>query len=150
MIKGVYWPRDFWTMKDFNVKLDNEKCRLIVSCHLGCDGDRLIDEVNSDPKGVVFSASFDSLKKMAKIVCNEGIDMSQPLSDYLISHIVEGLAIRIYEDYLPNVKESAVYEGNGKDETFLKDYCIDKLTKDQESNIKKLNKELTDKLREIL
>lgn len=150
MVKGIYWPSNFWTIEDFSAKVDMTKHRLNISCCLMCDGDRLIDEVDGEPKGVVFSASFDSLKKMAKIVCDDGTDKSQVLSDYLSIKIIEGLANQIYEDYLPNVKESSDYEGNGKDEAFLKDYCIDKLTKEQESKIKNINNELAKKLKEIL
>lgn len=150
MIKGIYWPENFWTIEDFKVKLDMEKHFLNVSGYLACDGDRLIDDVNSEPKGIVFSASFESIRKMASIICDKDADMSQILSDYITRNVVEGLASQIYEDYLPNVKDSTDYEGNGKDEAFLKDYCIDKLSKEQYCKVKNLNKELTKKLKEIL
>lgn len=150
MIKGIYWPTNFWTIEDFNVKLDLVKHFLNVSAYLECDGDRLIDEINGDPKGIVFSASFESLRKMSRIICDKDTDMPQLLSDYITRNVVEGLANQIYEDYLPNVKDSADYEGNGKDEAFLKDYCIDKLSKEQYCKIKNLNKELDKKLKEIL
>lgn len=150
MVKSVYWPRNFWTISGLNTKVDFKKHTLNISGYLLCDGDILIDEVTGNPKGVVFNVSFDNLRKTAKVVYDESVDVSQPLSDYITKNVVEELANRIYEDYLPNVKESTDYEGNGKDEAFLKDYCIDKLVKEQESKIKKLNKELTKKLKEIL
>lgn len=150
MIKGIYWPTNFWTIEDFKVNVDIVKNFLTISVCLACDGDRLIDEINNDTKGIVFSVSFDSLRKMAKIVCDKDTDILQMLSDYITRNVVEGLAKQIYEDYLPNVKDSSDYEGNGKDEEFLKDYCIDKLSKDQYCKIKNFNKELSKKLKEIL
>lgn len=152
MIKGVYWPTGFWTIEDFSVKIDMTKHRLNISCCLKCDGDRLIDEVNSEPKGIVFSASFDSLRKMARIICDDDKKGTVPmfLAQYIINNIVEGLANRIYDDYLPNVKESKDYEGNGKDEAFLKDYCIEKLSTDQYNTIEKMHIKLTKKLKNIL
>lgn len=150
MIKGVYWPTNFWTIEDFKVNVDIVKNFLTISVCLACDGDRLIDEINSDPKGIVFSASFDSLRKMAKIICDKGNIAPMFLSQYIVNNIVEGLAKQIYEDYLPNVKDSSDYEGNGKDEEFLRDYCIEKLSKDQYKAIEEMHKELTKKLNNIL
>lgn len=142
---NVWWPDNFWTVENVNVHLNWIKHTIEVTASMLCDG----DEIDSmPPKGIWFSATFDSIRKMSKIAFGDDATPSV-LASYISNRIFEAMAIKIADDYLPNIKLSKSHE-EGKDEAYMKDYCIERLATDQKDAIIKMNEELTNKLTEIL
>lgn len=140
MEKNIYWPDNFWTIENFNVHLNWISHTIEVTASVMCDG----DEIDSmPPKGIWFSATFESVRKMSKIVWG---DESAPsvLASYISNRISEEIANKIADEYLANV------DGKEKNEAQLKYYCIERLASDQKEAILKMNEELTNKLTEIL
>lgn len=143
---NVWWPDNFWTVENVNVHLNWIKHTIEVTADVLCGG----DEIDSmPPKGIWFSASFDSVRKMSKIVCEDDDNASTVLASYISNRISEEMAKKIADDYIHNIKISREYN-KGKDEVYVKDYCIERLATDQKDAIQKMNEELIKKLIEIL
>lgn len=142
---NIWWPVNFWTIENVSVHLNWIKHTIEVTASVMCDG----DEIDSVPtKGIWFSATFESARKMSKIVCDDD-NAPFALASYITNKISEEMAAKIADDYIHNIKLSKSHE-EGKDEAYVKDYCIERLATDQKDAIMKFNEELINKLKEIL